>query len=101
MRLRHFEVAEELTISLNGSNNKLGIYLKPKIAVVNGSKDFAKSFLDNNSKSFMYLQIQGAIKVSNSFLINLSFKPKIISNNLSDYFTNKQFSTIGIQALID
>lgn len=95
----NIEVANELTISLNGHNNKLGIFFKPKVAFVNGSKKFAEAFLDD-SKSFVYLQFQGAVKVSDSFLINLAFKP-IISGNRSEYFKEKQFSTIGIQALID
>lgn len=96
----NIEMAAEFTASLNGRNNKLGLYLKPKVAAVLGSKKFTESILNNDSRSFAYIQIQGAVKVSNGFLISLAFRP-VFSRETSTYFKERQFSTIGIQALID
>lgn len=97
----NMELAGEITFSLNGRNNNLGIFFKPKVALAWGSKSFAESILMKSSgQSFTYLQLQAALRVSDSFLINLAFKPLVSRNRRSDYFRETQFSTIGIQALI-
>lgn len=95
----NMEIADEFTISLNGQNNKLGVFLKPKLALVLGSKKFSESILQNSSRSFAYFQLQGAVKIGDGFLINLAVRP-VISKERSEYFKEMQFSTIGIQALI-
>lgn len=97
----NMELASEATISLNGRDNNLGVFLKPKLALAWGSKNFAESILKKSAgKSFGYLQLQAAVKVSEGFLINIAFKPLVNKDRRSEYFDEKQFSTIGIQALI-